>query len=230
MNLNRKSVLSLVLVGFMVTNFSGCASKSEVSPSSSSKDECGEGTTGQGSIAGAIAGGLFGALTGGSKKAMALGTAIGAGVGAIAGHLLSEMQCKYQGQERELIKQINISKENQEKLSKDSEDLSKKITALSDEMGELGAREEMSKSKKEKLLSSINQKSKSIIALQRDNSRYSAKVAEYSNSVDTYKYKDSDKESLKESLKEIDTEQEKIAIACVDNLKKLEELEKRIML
>jgi len=48
MNLNRKSVLSLVLVGFMTTNFSGCVSKSEVSPNSSSKDECGEGTTGQG--------------------------------------------------------------------------------------------------------------------------------------------------------------------------------------
>ena len=79
------------------------------------------------------------------------------------------MQCKYQGQERELIKQINTSKENQEKLSKDSDDLRKKITVLSDEMRELDTRKNMNKSKKEKLLSSINQKSKSIIALQKEN-------------------------------------------------------------
>jgi uncharacterized protein YcfJ len=229
MNLSKKNVLSLVLVGFIVTNFSGCASKSDVNRNSS-RDECGEGTTGEGSIIGTIFGGLVGAITGGNKKAILLATATGAGIGAIAGHLLSEMQCKYHGQEQELIKQINLSKENQEKLLKDSSDLSKKITELSNEMRELDNRKYMSKSKKEKLLSSINQKSKSIIALQQKNSSSKSKIREYSSSIDTYKYKDSDKDALKKSLNELNSEQAKIETACVDNLEKLKELKRRIIL
>jgi hypothetical protein len=227
MNLNRKSVLSLVLVGFIATNFSGCASKSGVSPDSS-KDECGEGTTAQGSILGAVLGGAASIITGGDKRAIILATAAGAGLGAMAGHLLSEMQCKYKGQERELIKQINVSKENQEKLSKDSGSLSKKITELSNNMKDLNIQKEISKSEKEKLLSTIDSEKKTLIALQRENSSYSGKVIEYGNSVDTYKYKDSDKKSLRENLQEINVEQNKIATACVNNLKKLEELERRI--
>jgi len=228
MNLNRKSVLSLVLVGFLATNFSGCASKSEVSPNSS-KNECGEGTTVQGSILGGIFGGLVSFLTGGNRRATMIATGIGAGVGAIAGHLLSKMQCEYHGQERELIKQINISKANQEKLLKDSDELSKKITALSDEMKELDVRKEISKSKKAKLLSIINQKTESIIALQKQNSSSRNKIEKYNTLIDNYKYKTGDKESLKKSLKEIDTKQEKIDTVCIDNLEKLKKIKRRII-
>lgn len=104
--------LIILLVSTLL--ITGCSQKKvDVPLAANEKSDCGEGTVVTSAAMGAVSGSVLGKITSVSIPATMI---LGSVAGSTYGNHLKELQCKYYNDERLLIQQILLSKQNHIKL------------------------------------------------------------------------------------------------------------------